>query len=425
MLKVEDRFMIKELHRRGVSVSDIARLTGHDRKTVRAVIAVPLVRQRRPSPPRPSKLDPYTAYVEQRLADGVFNAQKLFHELQARGYPGGPSLVRAFVHPLRPARAPRATVRFETAPGDQAQVDWAHFGTIEHRGRPRPLYAFLCTLGWSRALYLEFTVAATTVAFLRCHQHAFQALGGCPGRILYDNLKSVVLERDPGGAIRWNPTFLDFADHYGFVPAACRPYRAQTKGKVERSVGYVRAAFWPGLTVTDLADLNRQAQAWVETVANRRVHGTTGAVPAERLPQEGLRSVTGRPAYDPAPVSYRRSSRDSFISYGGVLYSVPLAHAGQQVLVRELDEEAIVISTAQGEQIARHALAGDATRRVSDPAHFALPSSRSQPTPLAARAGATPAWVAASDGPAALVPNAPLVEVRPLADYDRLTGVAS
>jgi hypothetical protein len=314
-------------------------------------------------------------------------------------------------------------VRFETAPGEQAQVDWAHFGTIEHRGRMRPLYAFLFTLGWSRALYLEFTVAATTTAFLRCHQHAFQALGGCPQRLLYDNLKSVVLERDPDGAIRWNPTFLDFADHYGFTPAACRPYRAQTKGKVERSVGYVRAAFWPGLAITDLADLNRQAQAWVETVANRRVHGTTGAVPAERLPQEGLRPVAGRLAYDPAPVCYRRSSRDSFISYGGVLYSVPLAHAGQQLLVRELEEAAIVVITTQGEQIARHELAAGTTRRVVDPAHFVVPARPPSPRWAAGTSG-PPNAVAASAGRAALVPHAPLVEVRPLTDYDRLTGVA-
>ena len=423
MQKVEDRFMIKELHRTGVSISDIARLTGHDRKTVRAVIAGPLVRQRRPPPPRPSKLDPYKPYLEQRLADGVFNAQKLFHELQARGYPGRPGLVRNFIQPFRAARAPRATVRFETAPGEQAQVDWAHFGTIEHRGRTRPLYAFLFTLGWSRALYLEFTVAATTTAFLRGHLHAFRALGGCPRRILYDTLKSVVLERDPDGAIHWNPTFLDFADHYGVTPAACRPYRAQTKGKVERSVGYVRTSFWPGLAAADLADLNDRAREWVATVANRRVHGTTGEVPAERLPREGLQPLAGTPDYDTCPVCYRRSSRDSFISYGGVLYSVPLAHAAQQVLVRELEAEVIVVVSAQGEEIARHDLAEGATRRVVDPAHFAAVPARPIQTRPVARASGAPVRVAAPPGAAALVLDAPLVEVRPLADYDRLAEV--
>ena len=424
MLKVEDRFMIKELHHKGVSISDIARLTGHDRKTVRAVIQGPLLRQRRPPAPRASKLDPYTAYLTQRLEDGVFNAQKLFHEIQAQGYRGQRSLVRTFVQPFRQARAAQATVRFETAPGDQAQVDWGHFGTIEHRGRTRKLYAFLFTLGWSRAIYLEFTVALTSAVFLRCHVHAFAALGGCPRRILYDNLKSVVLDRDPDGTIHWQPTFLDFAAYYGFSPQVCRPYRAQTKGKVERGIGYVRTSFWPGLSVADLADLNAQAQTWTTTIANRRVHGTTGAVPADRLPQEGLRSLAGTPAYDTSRVGYRRSSRDSRISYGSNFYSVPLAYAGQQLLVRELEDEVLVIVSAQGEEIARHQLASGTHQQVVIPAHFVAPPPRpSQTRPVNRRSG-SPVRVATPPGVAVLVPDAPLVEVRPLADYDRLLGVA-
>ncbi len=423
MLKVEDRFMIKELHQRGVSISDIARLTGHDRKTVRAVIAGPLLRQRRPAPPRPSKLDPFKPYLEQRVAEGVVNAQKLFHEIQAQGYAGQKGLVGTFVQPLRPARAPQATLRFETAPGEQAQVDWGHFGTIDHRGRPHKLYAFLLTLGWSRAIYLEFTVSLTTAAFLRGHLHAFQALGGCPRRILYDNLKSVVLERDPDGTIHWNPTFLDFAAYYGFTPQACHPYRAQTKGKVERGIGYVRTSFWPGLTFTDLADLNDQARAWVETVANRRVHGTTGAVPAERLPQEGLQALAGKPAYDTSLVCYRRSSRDCLVSYGGNYYSVPARAAGQQLLVRELEDDTLLIVSPQGEELARHPLAVGTNQRIIVPAHYAALRTPSSQTRPAVHDHEPLVRVAAPPG-AAVVPDAPQVEVRPLADYDRLVGVA-
>lgn len=431
MLKVEDRFMIKELHRTGVSISDIARLTGHDRKTVRAVIAAPLIRQRRPARPRASKLDPYTSYLQQRLADGVFNAQKLFHELQAQGYPGQRGLVRTFVQPFRQARAAQAIVRFETAPGEQAQVDWGHFGTIEHRGRPRKLYAFLFTLGWSRASYLEFTVSLTSAVFLRCHIHAFHALGGIPRRILYDNLKSVVLDRDAEGTIRWQPTFLDFATYYGFSPQACRPYRAQTKGKVERGIGYVRTSFWPGLTVADLTDLNGQARDWTTTIANQRVHGTTGEVPAARLPQEGLQPLAGKPDYDTCLVGYRRSSRDSRLSYGGNFYSVPVAYAGQQLLVRELEDEVLVVVSPQGDEIARHELASGANQQIIMPAHFATrPADPSQTRPVNRRRG-SPVRVAApvgaaspQSGAAVLVPDAPLVEVRPLAEYDRLLEVA-
>ena len=158
MLKVEDRFMIKELHRqRGLHQRhrppDRPRPQDRPRRHRRAA--------RPPAPPAPAPAQqarPLQPYLEQRLADGVYNAQKLFHELQARGYPGRRASCAPSSSPsARPAR-PRATVRFETAPGEQAQVDWAHFGTIEHRGRGRPLYAFLFTLGWSRMLYLEFTV---------------------------------------------------------------------------------------------------------------------------------------------------------------------------------------------------------------------------------------------------------------------------
>ena len=430
MLKVEDRFMIKELHRTGVSISDIARLTGHDRKTVRAVIADPLIRQRRPARPRASKLDPYTPYLKQRLADGVFNAQKLFHEIAAQGYPGQRGLVRTFVQPFRQARAAQATVRFETAPGEQAQVDWGHFGSIEHRGRLRTLYAFLFTLGWSRATYLEFTVSLTSAVFLRCHVHAFHALGGIPRRIRYDNLKSVVLDRGPDGTIRWQPGFLDFATDYGFGPQACRPYRAQTKGKVERGIGYVRTSFWPGLTVADLADLNGQARDWTATIANQRLHGTTGEVPAARLPHEGLQPLAGTPDYDTSLVGYRRSRRDSRISYGGNFYSVPLLFAGQQLLVRELADEVLVVVSPQGEEIARHALAHGANQQVITPAHFAtLPAGPAQTRPVNRRSGspvrvAAPLGAASLASDAPLVPDAPLVEVRPLAEYDRLLEVA-
>ncbi len=179
MLRVEERFVIRELYGKGVSISEIARLTGHDRKTIRAALSQPLLPAPRPArPPRASKLDPYVPYLEQRLADGVFNARKLYLELRQRGYPGKETMVRAFVQPLREARRAKATVRFETAPGEQAQVDWGHFGTIEQHGRQRRLYGFVMTLGWSRATYLEFTTSMESAWFLRCHLFQW---GAAPG----------------------------------------------------------------------------------------------------------------------------------------------------------------------------------------------------------------------------------------------------
>jgi hypothetical protein len=303
-------------------------------------------------------------------------------------------------------------VRYETAPGEQAQADWAHFGLIEHRGHQRRLYAFLMTLGWSRTLYLEFTVSADASWWLRCHLHAFRYFGGVPQVVLHDNLKTAALDRAADGSIHWNPRYLDFAGYYGFTPKACQPYRAQTKGKVESGVKYVRGNFWPGLHFTDLADLNRQALVWLDRVANVRIHGTTGAMPLIRLPQEGLRSLLGKPDYDTSSISYRHSSTDCRISYDGNAYSVPAAYPKQQLLVKETEQGELLVFNTQGAEIARHRLATGYGQCVIEPAHYQGLATK-------------PAKPAASQAPATKVaPSAqgavPQVETRPLSIYQAL-----
>jgi transposase len=413
VLSVEDRFMIKELHRRGVSISDIARSTGHDRKTVRRLLEEPLVPARPPRRAKTHKIDAYASYLEQRITAGVLNAQKLYLEIKAQGYTGKERRVRAFVQPFRQARRPQATVRFETEPGQQAQVDWAHFGLITVEGRKRRLYGFVMTLGWSRAMYLEFTLAVDEIAFLRCHQHAFAYFGGVPREILHDNLKTAVLGRAADGRIRWHPRYLDFAEYHGFTPRACQPYRAQTKGKVESGIRYVRGNFWPGLQFTDLADLNLQARTWLNAVANVRLHGTTGEVPWLRLPREGLLPLGGKPAYDTSVVSTRRSSLDCLICYGGNEYSVPAAHARQQLLVKETEQGDLIILTLPGEEIARHTLVAGPHQRIIIAAHY---QSLIKPKQSAARLGAV--QVPAVQLPMPGVADAPQVEARPLSIYD-------
>jgi len=418
MLQVEERFVIHDLYRKGVSISEIARRTGHDRKTVRSLLLQPVVPAVQPVIPRPRKIDPYLPYLEQRIADGVLNGRKLCRELQSRGYPGQETQVRMFLKPYRQARQRAATVRFETAPGEQAQVDWGHFGFIEHQGRRRPLYAFVMTLGWSRTMYLEFTVSAESAWFLRCHLHAFHYFGGVPQQMLHDNLKTAVVARDADGTIHWHPPYLDFAHYYGFTPQACQPYRPQTKGKVESGVKYVRGNFWVGLTFTDLADLNRQAHLWLDTVANVRVHGTTGIPPFTRLADEHLRSLVGTPDYDTSVVGYRYSSTDCFISYDGNYYSVPAFAARQRLLVRETEHEELIISGADGGELAQHRLVSGANQRVIVPSHYAALTPQSQ---RIVRAGATQRLAPVLVMP--VVPDAPAVEVRSLHEYDRLIGV--
>jgi len=417
MLEVEERFMIKNLRDKGVSVSEIARRTGNDRKTVRKVLDEPLVPARPKRTRRRHVLGPYVEYLKKRIEQGVLNASKLYDEIKTQGYQGCPGHVRDFVAPLRPPRPSAATVRFETEPGEQAQVDWACFGTIKHQGHQRRLYAFLMTLAWSRAMYLEFTLSADMAWWLRCHIHGFRYLGGVPRQVLHDNLKTAVLSRDAEGAVHWHPKYLDFAAYYGFTPKACQPYRPQTKGKVEAGVHYVRINFWPGLCHTGLADLNQQAVAWLDTVANVRIHGTTGEVPFVRLPLEGLSPLLGKPDYDTSLLSTRRSSADCFISYGGNFYSVPAGHHRQNLTVRETESGLLVVATANGDEIARHCLAEGKGQCIVEPTHYQTLAVSTRRTRRAA----------VQQTPVVAVSNqveAPVVETRSLAIYQELAEVA-
>jgi transposase len=419
MLKVENRFMIKDLHRRGLAISDIARITGYDRKTIRAILNGPVSPPPQKRQARAKKLDAFVPYLERRIEEGVLNGNKLLEEIQRQGYQGGKSLVKNFLQPYREARRQEATVRFETLPGEQAQVDWGHFGFIEHYGRHRRLYAFVMTLGWSRASYLEFTISADAAWWLRCHVHAFRYFGGAPRVVLHDNLKTAVLDRDADGTIHWNPRYLDFADYYGFTPKACRPYRAQTKGKVESGIRYVRGNFWPGLKFVDLADLNRQALDWLDFTANVRIHGTTGEVPFDRLPLEQLQSLVGKPGYDTSLIVFRRSTKDCFVSYDGNYYSIPSDYARKALKLKETEEGQLIVLNVQDDEIARHRVLNGHNQRITVAAHYDKIRSGSRPArrPVAIQ-------VPPPEGLADL-PAAPEVEARPLVWYDQLLEVAA
>jgi transposase len=297
MLHGEAWYMVRDLLRVGVSVSEIARRTGYDRKTIRKLRDQPT----HPPPLRRHRsrlLDPYAGYLRERVAAGVLNATKLHTELKRQGYPGGVAQVRRFISPLRP-HTPRVTERFETSPGHQAQVDWAHCGHLWDGEQRRALSAFVFTLGYSRRQYVEFTLRQDMETFLRCHVHALAYFGGIPAEVLYDNLKTAVEQRRPDGTVVWNTRFRDFADAYGFVPRACQPYRAQTKGKVERGIRYLKGNFLLGLdlTASRLETLNRDVLAWLRDVADVRVHGTTHERPCDRWPAEQavLQPLSSRP----------------------------------------------------------------------------------------------------------------------------------
>jgi len=293
VITLEEWVDIVSLHRQGLSMRAISARLGISRNTVRAAL-------RRDGPPGrrdralPSKLDPYKDYLLARLADyPELSAAALAEEIRALGYGGGLSILKEFTYPYR-RRRKEPVVRFETPPGRQAQVDWSGLGRHLLGDAQRSPQLFVMVLGFSRALYAEAVWRADLASFLACHARAFAYFGGVPAEVLYDNAKIVVLERNSAGP-RLNPGLLDFAGRYGYAPRLCRPYRARTKGKVERSIGYLKDRFFVGRTFTDLEDLNCQLLGWLDAIANRREHATTKQRPIDRLAAENLSPLPAVP----------------------------------------------------------------------------------------------------------------------------------
>lgn len=335
MLKGGTMKDLYEMRGQGHSIRGIARELGIARNSVRKYLRSPGVPRAKQRAPRGSKLDAYTGYIEQRLREGLENCVVLLRELQSLGYEGSYTILREHVRLRRPRREPRATMRFETEPGEQAQVDWGSFGYAGADGRKHRLWAFVMVLGWSRAIYVEFVRRADVASFMQCHVNAFEYFGGVPQRCLYDNAKVVVLGRDADGRPEWNRRMLDMSLRMGFELRVCQPYRAQTKGKVESGVKYVRGNLWPSTRFTDDADLNRQALEWCDRVANRRVHGTTGRPPWEMLAEERvhLGGLPERSAVAPYLRDDRRVAHDGYVHWEGSRYGVPWRWAGATVQV--------------------------------------------------------------------------------------------
>jgi len=333
MIAQEDYLVIHKLHALGYSISRIARELGLDRKTVRTHLhrAAPPGYHRSP---RPSKLEAYRDWIRARLREAPLTATRLLRELRPLGYAGGYSILKAFVAEVRPRPPVPVVVRFETPPGDQGQADFARFVvTWAATGVTQVVWLFLVTLGYSRLLTGTWSLQGDLVAVLQGHAAAFTALSGVPRRMLYDRMKTVVTDQDAQGRPVFHPALLALAAHYGFTPEACRPHRAQTKGKIERPVGYIREDFWLGRTFWDLADLIAQWLDWLATVANVRVHATTGARPVDRWAGEGLQPLPPQP-HNPVLTIERQLSRDGFVSVRGTRYAVPLAHHRSPIEIR-------------------------------------------------------------------------------------------
>jgi len=338
--------------------------------TVRRVLAqagVPVAQ----TTARASIVEPYRAFIAETLKKyPTLRASRLYHMVRERGYPGAPDHFRAIVAQLRPRPEAEAYLRLRTLPGEQAQADWAHFGKLTIGRAVRPLMAFVMVLSYSRHQFLRFYLGASMGYFIRGHVEAFAAFDAVPRVVLYDNLKSAVLER-VGDAIRFHPTLLELAAHYRYEPRPVAPARGNEKGRVERAIRFVRDAFFAARTFRNLDDLNAQAAAWCEDAAAQRL-----------CPPERTRSV--REAFaeekahllalpeNPFPAEERIEvsvNKTPYVRFDWNDYSVPHTHVRRTLIVRATVDTVRIL--AGPEVIAIHPRSFDRGVQIEEPAHIA------------------------------------------------------
>jgi transposase len=292
MIGRETRMLLRHYLAQGASKSALARQLGISRDTIhRWIRSGDLERDLETTAvrygtrrPVPTKLDAYKPILETRLAAyPALSAVRLLAEIRAAGYEGSYTQLKAFVRQIRPTPPPEPVIRFETPAGRQAQVDFARFSFPWG-----VLYALLVVLGYSRVLWCRFYPRQDMRTLVEGLEEAFRAFGGVPQELLVDQMKAVITRdlRLQGGALVRNLEFLRFAHHWSFTPRACRPYRAQTKGKVERPVRYLRDNFVYGRTFINDADLDQQRRHWLDDIANVRLHGTTRERPRDRFDRD-------------------------------------------------------------------------------------------------------------------------------------------
>jgi transposase len=316
----------------------------------------------------PSALEPFKPYILARLEKyPELTSARLLAELREQGYDRGVAIVRRYVTHVRGPREKKAYLSIEPISGEQAQVDWGSFGWMRIGSTQRPVSCFAMVLSWSRALFLDFSLDQRTETFCAMHRRAFEFFGGVPRKILYDNLKTVVLHH-VGTTIQFNPTFLSFAGQYLFEPTAAPPRYPQAKGRVEGAIRYIRHGFFYGRSFDSLGDLRAKAATFRDETANTRLHAATRERPADRLLVERtrLRPLPERPPHVelvlPAIVS-----KEAHVRLDTNTYSVPANLVGQSVLIRA--DEQMVRVVAQGVEVARHTRSWDRRRAVEDPAH--------------------------------------------------------
>lgn len=329
---------IFKLKEQGLTISAISRETSLDRKTVRKYL-----QHGKSCPPRSKKRTKRVSKLKAHEND-ILNylgkpesewppATVIYEQLVKKGYDGSLSLLQKWIKQFKATYFPKIVLHYETAPGKQAQVDWGEKKITDKKsGITKKVYIFCMTLSWSRNRFVYFFPKADMYHFLLGHKKAFSYFGGVAQEILYDQNRCVVLK--PGiKDVTYNHKFMDFARHYGFYPRLCRPYRPQTKGKVENLVGYVKKNLLTIQEINNFNMLNQRGAAWLKKV-NGKVHSSTGKIPALQLSLEKLRAFSSIQDYEIYYLETRKVFNDSTFSFYSQRYSVPPLYMGKMVSLK-------------------------------------------------------------------------------------------
>jgi transposase len=315
-----------------------------------------------------ARTDPYVDFVGQTLKTYPrLRATRILAMIRGRGYQGSLAQLRRLVARLRPVtREPFCDLR--TFPGEQGQVDWAHFGQVAIGRAIRKLSCFVLVLSWSRALYLEFFFDQSLENFLRGHVRAFQALGGVVRSLLMDNLRSAVLERR-GSAIRFHPRLLELCAHYHCAPRPCRPARGNEKGRVERQIRYIRESFFAGRSFTTLEDFNRQAWAWRDEIAHGRPWPEDDSRTVAEAFEQEREHLLPLPAHplETDRLETVRSEKRIYVRFDLNDYSIPPSAIGRDLTLVASDTTVRILDGTR--QLARHRRCYDRQERITDPVH--------------------------------------------------------
>lgn len=404
---------IHQLKKLGRGAKRIAQILELDKGTVRKYLRMAEMPTYERKSPVHRSLEGLEEWLKQRAPEVGFNGQTLHREALTKGFIGSYSTIKRFLRPIREQEriASEATIRFETSPGQQAQVDWGSALVWIGEQRVRAHF-FVMVMGYSRRLFARAYLNERRHNVIDGHQQAFTWFEGYPREILYDNARTMIMTEKPAED-RLNKVFKDFADHHGFAVRFCRPYRPRTKGKVESGVKYLKRSFLKGRRFLSLDDLNACLEEWVVSVADQRIHGTTHVSPMSRWPQEkaALLPLSQIKPWQPDLNHSRRVANDCRVTVATNRYPVEPSEVGRKVQVQVAEGKVLIMNDSSA-VIGEHDQLLGRFQEAPVPQDLAdrMPRKTPSPDPMSPPKH-DPRW------------PEPEVEVRDLAVYDRVAGV--